>query len=310
VAYRRFTGTIVSIDAGKYLTSIIATSAGLGAAAAAQNPDYEVSNWRSGFDNVMNAVLNLGRLEDILVSLDQGTTNPVAPYTLAAGSVLQQLQEIAALDIQGLIYEDQLGNIYFDDVNARSSVTPFTDIEADTVSERWTASSTVYSVINSVNITYDNGTGTVEMDDVPSQAVHGVRRYSENFDVQDIDDATLRASKILAGYSEPTWITNPITVELTSISTAAKVAKMLQLKTGTPIDLQEVTDEIDVVPPDAFVEGYTETIYANTWSMDLYVSDVRVTRKPQSWNTVTPSLTWATVSPATLTWYDSMGVTL
>lgn len=314
VAYRRFTGTIVQIDAGKYLTTITCTSAGLGALAAAEAPDYSITNWRNGFDSVMyNIMLRAGLDQygpNILFSLDEGTTTPVNPYPLASGTALQQLQEIAALDIQGLIWEEQDGTIRFSDVTARSSVTPFTDIEADTVSERWTASQTVYSVINRVVINYNGGAGTLLMEDTVSQGTHGVRSYTENFEVDNSTDASLRASKILAGYSDPTWITNPITVELTSISTAAKVAKMLQLQVGTPIDLQEVTDEIDVVPPAAFVEGYTETIYANTWQMELWVSDVRVTREPQSWASVTPTLTWATVSPATLTWYDSMGVTL
>lgn len=314
VAYRRFTGTVVQVDAGKYITTLTCTSAGLGACAAAEGPDYTITNWRNGFDSPMAQILYRAGLDAygpaISYNFDNGTTEPINPYMLASGTALQQLQEIAALDIQGLIWEEQDGTIRFDDVSARSSVTPFTDIEADTVSERWTASQTVFSIINRVTLNFNDGTETLLMEDTVSQGIHGVRSYTENFDVDNSTDASLRASKILAGYSDATWITNPITVELTSISTAAKVAKMLQLQVGTPIDLQEVTDEIDVVPPDAFVEGYTETIYANTWSMELWVSDVRVTRTPQSWATVTPTLTWATVSPATLTWYDSMGVVL
>lgn len=314
VAYRRFTGTVVSIDASKYTTNLTCTSAGLGACAAAEGPAYTITNWRNGFDSPMAQVLYRAGLDaygpTILYDFDEGTTEPVNPLTLSSGSALTQLQQIAALDIQGLIWEEQDGTIRFSDVAARSSITPFTDIEADTVSDRWTASQNVASIINGVEITYDNGSGIVAMIDTVSQGTYGVRTYAEDFQVDNSTDASLRASKILAGYSDPTWSTNPITVQLGLISTAAKVAKMLQLQVGTPLDLQEVTDEIDVVPADAFLEGYTETIRQTMWIMDLYVSDVRITRTPQSWTTVTPTLTWATVSPGTLTWYDSMGVTL
>lgn len=314
VAYRRFTGTIAQIDAGRYTTTFQCTSAGLGACAAVELGDYEVNNWRNGIGGEMSQIMYRAGLvggygTGVSYQFDTGTTVPYAPYTIAAGTALQQLQQLAALDIQGLVWERQVGEVRFSDFLDRNSITPLVAIEAASVSQDWIASATVFSVINRVNITYNNGTQSLLMEDTVSQGVHGVRGYSEDFDVTGTDDATLRASRILAGYSEPTWITNPITVELTSVSTAANVAIMLQLEVGSPLDLQEVTDEIDVVPADVFLEGYVETINANTWSMDLYVSDVRLTRTPQQWEDVTPTLAWSSVS-GTLTWYDAIGVLL
>ena len=309
VDYRRFTGSVVQIDAGKYVTNITAISDSLGLYAAVQAPDRIIPTWRSGTGELMRYLIQQCGLDQFGLTADYGTTTAVTPYTVSAGSLLEQLRQLAALDVQGILYEDQSGEAYFDDADGRSSITPFVAIDADTVLDRWTASATVNSIINRVTVAYNNNTGIVEMDDVPSQTAYGLRAYETDFNVVDSTDATLKASKVLAGYSEPNWITNPITIELGLIATNSDTAKMLQLVCGTPIDLQEVTDEIDVVPPDAFVEGYTETIRQTTWTMDLWVSDVRVTRAPQRWSSVTPALAWSSVS-GTLTWFDSIGVTL
>jgi hypothetical protein len=308
VTYRRFTGTVIQIDASKYTTTITCTSAALGAFAAAQAPAYDVATWAPGLGNIILDAAAAAGFRGF-ITVDPGTTTPVAPYDIPAGYLLEQLRTIAALDVQGLIWEDQSGEAYFSDANSRASITPFTAIDADTVSDRWTASATVNSVINQVSVTYNSQTAVVTMTDASSQLNYGIRSYEVDFNVVDVDDATLKASKILAGYSEPTWITNPITIQLGLIATNTDTAKMLQLVCGTPIDLQEVTDEIDVIPADAFVEGYTETIRQTNWVMELWVSDVHVTRAPQQWQDVTPTLAWSSVS-GTLTWYDAIGVTL
>jgi hypothetical protein len=315
VTYRRFTGVITQIDAGLYTTTFQCTSAGLGACAAAQANEYVITAWKPPIPVIdleevfTRAGLLGGSGPTFTTSLQLGDTTPYAPFTLPQGSVLEQIQKIAATNIQGLIWEEQDGTVRFTSVGGRYTTTPFVTLEADSVSQSWTASATVASIINRVELTYNDGAGTILMEDAASQTTHGVRGYSEEFAVVDVDDATVRASKILAGYGTPSWITNPITVELTAIGSSTVLTKMLQLQVGTPVSLQEINDVIDVVPVKAFVEGYTERIYQNYWRMELYFSDARLTIRPEQWSTVTASLIWSSVDP-TLTWYQATEASL
>lgn len=308
VDYRRFTGRVTQIDASRYTTTLTAISSGLGAVAIAANPELTITSWAGGLAGALDTIITTS-VTGVATAFDIGTTDPINPYTIDAASVLEQLRQVAALDLQGVIWEQTDGTVCFSDAEARSSITPVATIDAGTVADNWVASATVSSVINRVTITYNAGAAVLTADDAPSITAHGLRSYEQQYDVDNASDASTRASKILVGYSDPSWITNPISIELTTVATVAEVEDLLQLEVGTPIDLAAVNAVIDVVPEDAFVEGWTDTISQNRYRLDLWTSDVRVTRTPQKWQDVTPTLAWSSVS-GTLTWTDAIGTTL
>lgn len=315
---RRFTGSVVQINGSKYTTTLTCTSAAFGGCAAAQAGELrfdDISPAGTGFYEVFAEILRNAGLVDgygnfqIGLTAMPGTTVPISPLFIQEGSVLRQLQDIAALDVQGILQEDRGGSIVFVDVNGRNDLNPIVGIPAAAVSDSWVTSQSVSTVINRATITYNNSMNQLVLDDPVSQTDYGVRSYQETFDVVDVDDATLRASKIVAGYSQPTWATNPITVEVTLMD-PVDADVLMSLAPGMPIDMSEIAAIVETVPPVAFLEGMTETITQTRYTVDFYVSDPRITRTPQSWSTVTPTLTWASVTPSTLTWTEAIGETL
>lgn len=305
--YTRFLGRIAQVRVGRYTTELIATSAGLGAVANQPRAELTVA---TGATFLVGTYIGL--LYDNSPSppnFDDGTTIPTPGTVIGPGKTLDLMNTVAGWDTRGLVWEEQDGTVHFEDGNSRAAVTPAAaTILASHVLDDWTAEQTVDSIVNTATVTYS--TGNVHVEDSGSIATYGTFGRSIDVPIDDLNDAYTIASRQLVGATVPTFATSPVVCFLKTMSDA-EVEDLLACTVSSVLDLSAVAAEVPGVPSDCFLEGYDETIRnrADDWQMALYVSDVQLTRKPQSWDEVTASLAWSGVS-GTLTWLQALGTTL
>ena len=298
--YPRFTGRIAQVRVGRYTTELVCTSTGLGAVAHEPRGEVEFeSDELAG--TIVEYIWNYGS-QIPTGNFQLGDVQLAANTIYGPGNALDLMQTVANYDVNGVVYEDQAGVVYY--AAGRTVASP-PDLEllADHVLDTWVAEQTVDSIVNSCTVTYAGGEVTVS--DAGSIDDHG--SFGQTFDtpIANEDDAYTKAARQIA--PEPTFATYPLTVLLKTMSDA-DAGDLLSCIVGATLDLSSVAAEIPGVPADAFLEGYDETITArgDDWQLALYVSDVQLTRIPQRWSEVTANLEWDQVS-ATLTWLQAIG---
>ena len=305
--YPRFIGRIAQVRVGRYTTEIIAVSSGLGAVAHVPREELTIPADSTFLSGTWVSVLYSGLYDT--PNFDPGTTIPNPSTVIGPGNALDLMNTVAGWDTRGLVWEEQDGTVHFEDGNSRASISPAAStITADQVLDDWTAEQTVDSIVNQATVTYSTGQVTVQ--DTDSISTYGEWGRSIDVPIADDGDAYSIASRQLVGATIPTFATNPVTVLLKTMSDA-EVEDLLVCTVSSILDLSAVAAVVPGVPADCFLEGYDETIRnrCDDWQLSLYVSDVALTRKPQSWNEVTASLAWSGVS-GTLTWLQALGTTL
>lgn len=318
--YARFQGFVTSVSIGRYTTSVTCSSLGLGRMATIPAADYLVSAGTGAGPNINQALLDAGFIGEGIFTTgftyDTGDTTIIPGYVVPAGNLLAQAQQLAAYDTLGVLWEDQSGSVYFSDANSRT-LTSGTFIPTSSpgiygpcpILDQWTTSASLDGLINAASVTYGRPSRTITIVDGGSVDTWGPFRWDEELPVLDDDDAARRASRLVAGFSQPTFQTQPLVLELGLASTTLQ-AQLLQLEVGSYVSwLPGTPAAIPGIPSDCFLEGYTERISQNTHRLDLYLSDARLTQALQTWSAVTPTLTWA-AAPAGLTWYNAALTTL
>lgn len=305
--YVRFDGRIVQVSVGRYTTEVIATSSGLGALANAPREAFDVQFGQP--TGVLIQYLKANGPFVIDPNFSNGLVYPEPGYQIGPGTALDLMQTVAGWDIGGLLLEEPDGTLHYETTNERASVSPAdATILAAHVLDDWTAEQSIDSLTNEVTVTWS--TGSLRVADDVSVATYGVFGISADAPLQSSAQAYTYASKLLAGTTVPTWRTFPIVVFLKTMSDA-DAEDLLACRVSSILDLTAVAAELPGVPSDAFLEGYEERIRnrADDWQISLFVSDVSMTRKPQSWDEVTANLEWDQVS-ATLTWLQAIGTQL
>jgi hypothetical protein len=134
-------------------------------------------------------------------------------------------------------------------------------------------------------------------------STYGRRDYAVTTQITDVDDAALKASRIVGSYSNPYWQTNPITV-LANNLTAGHTTNLLAAKAGTLLDTSALAAYYPGMENQSYIEGWVERFTRNTSTFDLYLSPWSMTRKPESWQEVTASLQWNSAAIVGLDWLD------
>jgi hypothetical protein len=298
--YQRFTGRIAQVRVGRYTTELVCTSTGLGAVAHEPRGEIEFESVEKA-GTIIEYIWNYGS-QIPTGNFQLGDVELAKNVVYGPGNALDLMQTVANYDLNGVVWEDQSGVVYYD--AGRTVASPANlEVLADHVLDTWIAEQTVDSIVNACTVTYDGGEVTVS--DAGSIADHG--QFGQNFDtpIATEDDAYTKAARQIS--PEPTFATYPLTVLLKTMSDA-DAGDLLSLGIGATLDLSAVAAEIPGVPSTAFLEGYDETIRSrgDDWQLALYVSDVQLTRIPQRWSEVTANLEWDQVS-ATLTWLQAIG---
>lgn len=323
--YVRFRGRLTTVTAGKYTTSVVATSDCLGRLARLAAPDYAVDGSILGAGDNIAQLLDLVNAKINVFTYSPGDTTILPSYVIPAGSALSQCQALASYDTAGVLYETPGGDLVFTDGTDRAFPT---GTSADfylnvaisgggdsAITVDWAAVQSLDELVNEAVVNFGNPPQAVMVADATSIGSYGTYGVSIDYPVANVNDAVRKASRLVANFSQPRTVVNPISVELTSLTTGAQ-GNLLAAEVGTSVGWLPgpSASGIPGLPEAVFIEGWTERIvgqgdYNGRHTLDLYLSDVALTRTMQTWAQVPGTRTWAGVG-ATITWYQTAGTAL
>lgn len=313
--YDRFTGKIVALRTRKYTLDVECTSSGLGRLARWPVADYVFDQTRLGCGDEIAQLFAVNGItagpSAVVFEYDPGEVKVLDGYRIPGGTALDVAQTIAGYDAAGILWERTNGTVVYSDSSARDYPTPSegtVSLQTDAsfgppcILDDWLAEQTLSDLVNDVIVTYGRTGRTVALRDETSIGTWGKFSYYDELPTDDVAFAQLRASRLVANYRDPTITVSPLSVELSIPN--APVTSLLSACVSTIFDWLPGPPPIPEMPDACYLEGYTETITSWSHRMDLYLSDVRLTRTPQTWTELSPTLAWNAVSPATRSWYE------
>jgi hypothetical protein len=131
----------------------------------------------------------------------------------------------------------------------------------------------------------------VTVRDNASVALYGERPTTIDTTFQNVSDATTRANTRLARAAFPHWNIPE-----------APVLEGLALQVGAPLVLHTMPEASPFDPWQPIVEGWTDNISRDSWTMTVALSDPLASGLTLPWNAVPPAdpaYVWNTVDPAT-----------
>jgi len=149
---------------------------------------------------------------------------------------------------------------------------------------------------NIVTVRYqaDQGASVTVTDDA-SRGLYGDRPSTIDTSYVNAADATARAQTALRRGAYAHW----------NILQAPILAGLPGLALGDPIVLERLPPSSPLSPWTPIVEGWAEQITGDRWTMQLSLSDPRLSGiTPLPWEDVDPALTWATINQ-TVAWYEA-----
>lgn len=325
----RFDGRIMSLSEDQNVTTLTAVSEGLGylaqqwvrpfsidattynlypyiASGLAQAlydagimTDGEATNlWTTG-----SGTLDNGKTIEIDYSFSYSTWGPGIDGAAEFGNtnLLDTMVSIVANSSLPLLFEDTEGNVFFKAPASRSGTTTAFTLESDYIMRTSNAQQNVDSLLNTASVVWTGGTRKIT--DFDSVATYGRRQYATTTQLTDVDDAALKASRIVGSYSAPYWQTNPVTVLVNNMTFVRTVA-LLASKAGTLINTSSIKSYFPGMEDQSYIEGWVERFTAKTSTFDLYLSPWSMTRKPESWQEVTGTLQWNSAGIVGLDWLD------
>jgi len=245
---------------------------------------------------------------DILIgNIDQPGDFELVAYTGGEASGLTLAQQAAASGL-GLLYEDNLGTINYDDYTSRLddvSANGFTTIDGEAILTTGLSSvSRLGDLANDVEVTYGANLNERGQDN-NSIALYGLYTGKIATLLQNQDDAVQRVQYYLDTRAFPRRTVSSITLalHLDQVSNTLRDS-LLPMRVSKPISIIALPTSIY---PDAFlgfVEGYTWTINRNELFLTLNISEYAFSQLEMNWSQVPPTLEWQDVS-ATLEWQEA-----
>jgi len=232
-------------------------------------------------------------------------------YELAArsSSVTDAYSLVAALATSGLgyIYEDSQGRIGYADSTHRGqylSANGYVDLSANEAYSGGLQSSTRSGdVRNVVTITYKNGQQVTD-DEPASISTYGSLAQNITTSLETTLDATNQAAFYLALRAYPRANFDSIRFPLGSPNVSdSDRDSLINCFMGMPVNVTDLPANMGL-NFQGFVEGWRFSAGYNSLAIDLYLTPIAYSLDAFRWNDVPASETWNTVSP-TLTWLEA-----
>jgi hypothetical protein len=229
--------------------------------------------------------------------------------TSRASSVTDAYSLVAALATSGLgyIYEDAQGRVGYADSTHRSqylAANGYVELSAlDAYSNGLQISTRSGDVRNKVTITYKNGDQHTASD-AASIATYGSLAQNITTTLENGVDATNQANFYLALRAYPRANFESIRYPLGSpnVSNADRDA-LIGVFMGMPVNISDLPANMGS-NFQGFVEGWRFSAGYNSLAIDLYITPISYSLDAFRWNDVPASETWNTISP-TLTWINA-----
>jgi hypothetical protein len=211
----------------------------------------------------------------------------------------------------GIVYEDASGNIGYADSTHRQDYLAnngYTILDANNALGVG-ISSIVKSgdIRNKFTITYNNGSGTYTAQDVQSQELYGLLGSSfassakHSYDAEDIADRFIELRS--APFPKFQSITFPLGND--EIDDTDRNA-LLNVFIGQPVWIQNIPGNITDGSFQGYIEGWTFQASYNSLSITFNASPISFSQVAVKWESVSAAESWNTLSP-TLTWINAIG---
>ena len=232
-------------------------------------------------------------------------------YELTARSseVIDAYSLVASLATSGLgyIYEDGQGRIGYADSTHRGqylTVNGYVELSAaEALASGLEIATRAGDVRNAITITYKNDQ-VVNDSDPDSIALYGSLAQNILTSLEKAADATSQAAFYLALRAYPRANMNAITYQLGSPSVADDDRdNLIGVFMGMPVNISDLPINMGT-NYQGFVEGWAFEAGYNSLALTLYITPISYSLDAFRWNDVPASESWNTVSP-TLTWLDA-----
>jgi hypothetical protein len=245
------------------------------------------------------ADIGLGEIDTPgLYTMENRASDPDTIYNIAS---------LIANSAFGVIYEDNQGNINYDDADHRQNYLLANGyINLDANHSLWNGLKTTTrsgDIRNDIYINYGNNFGSQEIaSNASSIAIYGYKSETINSVLHSAVDAQAVADRYIAQRAFPAPKFDTITFPLTSteIDDADRDA-LLKVFMGMPVNLTNLPMQISGGEFEGYVEGWSWTVSYNQLYITLNLSPVSFSQVAMRWNTTPITEAWNTLSP-TLTW--------
>jgi hypothetical protein len=229
------------------------------------------------------------------------TASAIDVYTLATNIALSGL---------GILYENSLGQISYDDSTHRTtylSVNGYTDLSAAEARAAGLMITTRSGDVRNV-ITIKYGTSSsqsYETEDLDSIALYGSLGQVFNTFLKNTADAEDQAEFYLELRANPQPVFNSITYDLTnSLVDDADRDALISVFMGLPVNITDLPLNMNSGQFQGFVEGWTFQASYNQIGITLFVSPLAFSLQAMRWQSVPAPETWNSVSN-TLDWINA-----
>jgi len=251
--------------------------------------------------------------ETYVGTVDSGFYTMVA-LAASATAKSQTLTDQIANSGLGQVYENNVGNVCFDDADHRSNylaANGYTFLDGDFAVPTTIKSTTAISRIrNSLIYKYGASYGsTYTTSDSDSIATYGLYERSTDSNIKNLADITDIANRQLNLRRSPRNQLEAITFRLTNDNIpTAMLNSLIGIFFGQPVLINNLPSNLLGGTFDGFVENITMRANPNYVDLTLYITATDLSLSTTQWDTVLPStITWATTN-ATLTWNNATGV--
>jgi len=305
IPYTRFQGQITDVTVDEYFITFLAAD------------DLYSALGRFKITKTGDVDLTGGRIQETLEYALPAAGFPVPPYDVDAGTVylyaadattqnaLAYLQEVTNSEPSGVFFRDILtGDLRFTDSEARRqqiSLDPYQSYSDTEVLDVWSIRKTSQEKINRALISNDINTVTYE--DAADVTDNGIYEYSFTSLISTSADMLTLARRIVVNRARPEFTFSAIQIELSTMTLARQEAIISTLRNGQLTQLPTF-GAFNVDALDFFVEGYSERIGQEFWSITLNLSDARLTRPSQRWSDIVSGVLWNSAAIASYTWDD------
>ena len=253
---------------------------------------WPVETWTARVNRIFTEAGMLARLElepDPLFNPPLAARDPATAESTTLGDYLTFLAGM----VGALVSDRPNGNVFVQAVGARTLEDAVELDPADvTYSPAWVQEMPRGNIVT-VRYTGDQSE-SVTVTDPASIALYGERPETIDTSFVNAADATYRANQRLGRAAYAHWNIPE-----------APVLRGLKLELGAPVELDNMPAASPSQPWTPILEGWTDTITGDDWTMTLSLSDPLLSGLTLPWNAVTTTIAWNETDPAT-NWTEAL----
>lgn len=238
--------------------------------------------------------------------IDPGIFDLVALDPVDSGYTALEVATLASNSGEGLLYETLDGKVGWDNADARAGAVSSIVVDgSDLLAGGLRTSSSVSDLANQFTVEFPTGGETAQdLTSIQEYTLYSRFVFTQLLNATNAED---RAVTYVQRHAYPVINLDAVTIRLDTVTDDALRDALLEVRSGTPLRLDNLPATLGLTFLNAFVEGTTLRLDRFRAELRLNVSDAALSYGDIRWSGVSDSLTWGDVD-ATLTWEDARSI--